>query len=302
MGAAKSLPILGESVTVIESGTKLGAGVSTLLVGKLSNSQRLEFEGVNLIGAAGNAWVDYTDRNLIAGNIKVVALIITDNYKEARRVNETTVHSLVELGKGLPFVGHGIGVFHYIKSETEDGNRCMETATKGGVVIVAGVGAIVVCTLTGGMSALAITAISATATLGASVSYDGVATGIKSAVKQEYSPSGIVKSTTEVITNPNGEKIVDISLGIAANLAGGELPAVTNTKITTVVVSAGEVALENSAEISESEARYPNGGAANMAAEEATGNSGRAAASSAGKAFLENSPEIVSEAVAKLQL
>ena len=253
-----------------------------------------------MIGAAGNAWVDYTDRNLIAGNIKVGALLISNNYEEARRVNETTVRSLVELGEGLPLVGHGIGVYHYIKGETEDGNRCMETATKGGVVIVAGVGAGVACTLTGGLAAPAIVAIGATATLGASVGYDGVATGIKSAVKQEYSPSGIVKSTTEVITNPNGEKIVDIALGIAANLASGTLTGISDAKITTSVVSAGEVALENSAEISESEARYLNGGAANMAAEEAAGNGGRAAASSGGNVFLENSPEIVSEAGAKL--
>ena len=212
MGAAKSLPVIGETVTIVESGVKLGVACPFLIAGHSA--------GKELVHSAGDAWIDYTNRNAIAAPIKILSKTMSDDKEGAKEVAVKFGHSWVELGESTPLIGHGIGVGYYLTGNTEGGNRCMECATREGVVAAA---SFAVGIATGGLGTLAVIACGVGAAAVGGLAYDGTATGVKSAIKGEYSPSGTILVSSEIAKDPTAVKMVEFGLCVAGNLAGGPI-------------------------------------------------------------------------------
>ncbi|CAG0904907.1 unnamed protein product, partial [Cyprideis torosa] len=128
----KFFPIIGEVFTAAESVVCLGASGVAALCGddKAANE---------LLGAAGNAWVDYAENNMIATPINGIICDIKGDHCKSEKLKEKYGENWSNLADGTPVVGHIKGVVHYAKGDKEKGHKAMESATRTTAVLGAGV-------------------------------------------------------------------------------------------------------------------------------------------------------------------
>lgn len=222
MGDAQSVPILGEAVTVIESGVKItAAGVSgavglvvqpVVAVINTVADEKVEnpyFNGAaKLAEGAGNSWKEYSEKNLIAGAINSEIKRSNGDYEGARRIEKKVLGSLEGFVDSVPVVGHAKGVYHYIDGDTEHGNRCMLGATRGAAVLAAGA-------VTGGVGGGAVAA--GLAGVGTGVAYDTTATVIDSVVHDEERFHGTLSSVNQLVETGDPNGLVDLSLTVGGD-------------------------------------------------------------------------------------
>lgn len=207
MGAAQSIPVIGEIVTVAESGGKTIAAGACKVFGADDAAQEL-------IDGAGKSWENYAEVNLIVSNVRVVAAKIDGDDKEADRLLGKQGDAWTEVAENTPVVGHAVGVYHYIDGDTDAGDRCMIGASRTTAVMVATVA-------TGGLGAGALAVGSAAA--GAGLAYDGIATGINSAVKDDFAPTGTIAAVKHAVETGNASDIFDVAAAPVGDFTAGAL-------------------------------------------------------------------------------
>jgi len=191
MGAVQSVPVLGETVTAIDSGVKLVAAGSCKVVGEILNDKDAKDAAKQFVKDAGNSWVEYSERNLIAAPVRaLVHSVVDDDDEEAKRVLKKMGKSVEQVVDSTPVVGHAKGIGHYIAGDTEHGHDCMKGASR--TLAVVGAGA-----LTGGVGGGVVLGGLAGASSG--VVYDGTVSGIESAVKGKDCPYGVIASIDQAI-------------------------------------------------------------------------------------------------------
>ncbi|KAL2087839.1 hypothetical protein ACEWY4_016667 [Coilia grayii] len=144
MGAAQSIPVVGEVVTAIDSGVKITAAGVCGVIGGLLDDEDAKDTAMKLVKDAGKSWVEYSERNIIIAPTRAVIHDIAGNTKEAKRVLCKMGKSVEELADSTPVVGHVKGVYHYLDGDKEHGDACMKGASR--TLVVVGAGA-----LTGGI-------------------------------------------------------------------------------------------------------------------------------------------------------
>lgn len=123
MGAAQSIPIIGEIVTAAEVVGKTIAAGGCALVGNHKAAD-------SLMQGAKNSLVHYSEVNLIVSNVRVIAAKINHDDKEANRLLAAQGKAWKSVAEGTPVVGHVIGLYHYARGETKQGDDCMISATR----------------------------------------------------------------------------------------------------------------------------------------------------------------------------
>lgn len=205
MGDAQSVPVLGEAVTVIDSGVKTIAAGACAVVGEDEAAEKL-------IKGAGNSWKEYSEKNLVAGFVNATVHKINGDEEECERISKKALKSLEGFVDSVPVVGHVKGVGHYIANDTEHGNRCMLGATRGAAVLGAGV-------LTGGLGGGVV--LGGLAGVGTGMTYDGTVSVIDSAVHNENRPHGLCAVIDDFEREGDPNKVVDFSLGLVGDFATG---------------------------------------------------------------------------------
>lgn len=99
MGATKSLPVIGEILTTLESGWRAGAGVVCAAVGQLEAADKL-------FKAAGESWNEYSQRSAIGATVRTVMHAVAGEFGEVPGLWEKVWASHGELCNSLPLVGH----------------------------------------------------------------------------------------------------------------------------------------------------------------------------------------------------
>jgi hypothetical protein len=214
MGAVKSIPVVSEVVTAGESVGKLVGAAGCAVVGNTTDAKKL-------LDGAGQAWVDYTERQPIAAGINVAVRAACDDTEGVERVAKKLGHSYLELMDGTPGVGHVKGTVHYILGDKEGGDKCMKDASKGAVVIAA-------TALTAATGGAAAPLLVGAASLVSGAAMDGIITGVDSAVHGEYRPYGEIAAVTQAIKTGDPNDIADAVLAPIADFglaAGGEFAA-----------------------------------------------------------------------------
>ena len=174
MGNVPAVPIIGEIVTVAESAGKTVAAGACAVVGESGSAKKL-------IKGAGKSWENYVEVNAVAANINMAAAAIDGDDKKVKKLKERQCDAWSEIGENTPVVGHVAGVVNYAVGNSEAGDRCMIGATRSAAVAAAAVAS-------GGTAAFATAA-----------AYDGVATGLNSAAKGKYAPTGNVAGVDNAI-------------------------------------------------------------------------------------------------------
>lgn len=214
MGAVQSVPVVGEVVTAVDSGVKLFSAGYWATVGELTGDDDAKEAGKKCLEDAGNTWVEYSERSLIAAPIRAAVHGIDGDGEEAKRVLKKMGKSTEQVIDSTPVVGHAKGVCHYIAGDTEHGNDCMKGATRS--LAVVGVGAV-----TGGIGGGFVAGGLAGVTTG--VAYDGVVTVAESAAKKEHCPYGIMSSIDRAIESERKgdlHGLWDSTVNVMYNVAG----------------------------------------------------------------------------------
>ena len=205
MGDAQSIPVLGEVVTVIDSGAKTIAAGACAMVGQTDAAGKL-------IKGAGNSWVEYSEKNLVAGLVNATASKIQGDEEECERISKKILGSLEGFVDSVPAVGHVKGIGHYIAGDTEHGNKCMLGATRGVAVLGAGLA-------TGGLGGGLVAG--GLAGAGSGVTYDFTASVIDSVVHDENRPHGICATIDAIDKEGDPNNVVDLSLGLVGDFVAG---------------------------------------------------------------------------------
>lgn len=115
---------------------------------------------------------------------------------------KSLVNTANDFADGIPGVGHIKGGIHYACGDTEGGDKAMKSASRtvgvvaGGVVgIPAGPAGMVAGGIAGG------------------VAMDGITTGVESAIKGKYIPSGSVKAWNNVVEGKDAQTVIDGVVG-----------------------------------------------------------------------------------------
>jgi hypothetical protein len=203
MGAVKSIPVVSEVVTAGESVGKLVGAAGCAVVGNTTDAKKL-------LDGAGQAWVDYTERQPIAAGINVAVRAACDDTEGVERVAKKLGHSYLELMDGTPGVGHVKGTVHYILGDKEGGDKCMKDASKGAVVIAA-------TALTAATGGAAAPLLVGAASLVSGAAMDGIITGVDSAVHGEYRPHGEIAAVTQAVKTGDPNDIADAVLAPIAD-------------------------------------------------------------------------------------
>ena len=190
MGAAQSIPVIGETVTVIDSGVKLVAAGACAVTGAILDEKDAKDAAKHFVKDAGNSWVEYSERNVIAAPVRAFVHAVDDDDKEAKRVLKKMGKSVEQVVDSTPVLGHAKGIGHYIVGDTEHGHDCMKGASR--TLAVVGAGA-----LTGGVGGGVVLGGFAGASSG--VAYDGLVSGIESEVKGKDCPYGTFASIEQAI-------------------------------------------------------------------------------------------------------
>lgn len=205
MGDAQSVPVLGEAVTIIDSGAKTVAAGACALVGETETAEKL-------IDGAGNSWKEYSEKNLLAGFVNATAHKISGDDEECERISKKTLKSLEGFVDSVPVVGHVKGVGHYIAGDSEHGNQCMLGATRGAAVLGAGLA-------TGGLGGGVV--LGGLAGVGTGMTYDGTVSVIDSAIHDENRPHGMCAVLDDFQNDRDPNKVVDFSLAVVGDFATG---------------------------------------------------------------------------------
>ena len=128
---------------------------------------------------AKRGWDDFVKAcEVMGGMIQKSAEIQMEGAQHAAKDIAPIIQGVAE---GTPGLGHVMGIFDYAMGWTDAGNRAMESATRTTAVFAAGAGGFVVAGPGGAFFAGA----------NAGMAYDGIATGIDSAVHNQYRPHNI---------------------------------------------------------------------------------------------------------------
>jgi hypothetical protein len=174
MGAAQSIPIVGEVVTVVDAAARTVAAGGAAICGQTNAAE-------NLIKSAGQSFIDYSERNAIAANVNVLVNHLQGNNDRVDEILKKQGQAWTNLGENTPVVGHVVGVVRYATGDKEGGDRAMIGSTRTSVIIGA--------TIATGGGALVVGGVA----VASAAVYDGVATGINSAANGEYRPVGYVR-------------------------------------------------------------------------------------------------------------
>mmetsp|Transcript_42013 Transcript_42013/g.75709 ORF Transcript_42013/g.75709 Transcript_42013/m.75709 type:complete len:549 (+) Transcript_42013:243-1889(+) len=195
MGNVAAVPIIGEIVTVAESAGKTVAAGACAVVGESGSAKKL-------IKGAGKSWENYVEVNAVAANINMAAAAIDGDDKKVKKLKERQRDAWSEIGENTPVVGHVAGVVNYAVGNSEAGDRCMIGATRSAAVAAAAVAS-------GGTAAFATAA-----------AYDGVATGLNSAAKGKYAPTGNVAGVDNAIRTKDVNNYFDAIGGVVMDGVG----------------------------------------------------------------------------------
>ncbi|CAB4030734.1 Hypothetical predicted protein [Paramuricea clavata] len=225
MGAVQSIPLVGEAVTVIDSGVKLVAAGACAITGEILDDEDAKKAAKTFVEDAGKTWVEYSERNVIAAPIRATVHAVDNKPEEALRVLGKMGHSVEQVVDNTPVVGHAKGVVHYIGGDTEHGDNCMKGASRS--VAVLGAGA-----LTGGVGGGAVLGGFAAVTGG--VAYDTTVSVIESNVKDKDCPYGVIQSIDQVIESDKKRDghgvisgLIDIGYATVGDFAAGAAAAKT---------------------------------------------------------------------------
>ena len=211
MGAAQSIPVVGEAVTAIDSGVKLIAAGSCKVLGEILDDEDAKKAAKSFVKDAGKTWEEYSERNIIAAPIRAGVHFIAKQKDEAKRVIKKMVKSVEEVADSTPVVGHVKGSIHYFAGDIEHGHHCMKGATR--AVAVLGAGA-----LTGGVGGGAI--LGGMAGVSGGIAYDGTVTLIQSDVKKKDCPYGVFNAIDQI---KKSEKEMDMHDVMSSTAAAGVL-------------------------------------------------------------------------------
>ena len=225
MGAVQSIPVIGETVTVIDSGVKLAAAGACAVVGEILDEEDAKDAAKKFVKDAENSWVEYSERNVIAAPVRALVNFVDDDKEEAKRVLKKMGKSVEQVVDSTPVLGHAKGIGHYIAGDTEHGNDCMKGASR--TIAVVGAGA-----LTGGVGGGVVLGGAAAASSG--VAYDLTVSGIESGVKGKDCLYGTVLSINKAIdANKKGDghgvikSVIDTGYTITGDFLSGAAAAKT---------------------------------------------------------------------------
>ncbi|XP_031552708.1 uncharacterized protein LOC116289905 [Actinia tenebrosa] len=226
MGAVQTIPVVGEIVTVIDSGVKVVAAGSCALVGEIMDEQDAKNAAKKFVKDAGNSWVEYSERNIIVAPVRATIHGIAGDEKEAVRVVKKMGKSAEQVIDSTPVVGHIKGVGHYIAGDTEHGHDCMKGASR--TLAVVGAGA-----LTGGVGGGVVLGGLAGASSG--FAYDGTVSVIESNVKNEDRPYGVIASIDQAIQSDKKKdgygvinSVIDVGYSLTGDFVAGSAAAKTS--------------------------------------------------------------------------
>ena len=206
MGNAKSLPVVGEVVTIAENRVKITAAGAFAITGQAEKAEELMDE-------AGKAWVEYSEKNIIVGPIRAAINKAQGNEAEHDRILQSTLDAFASTVDSVPGVGHVKGVVHYIAGDQAAGDQSMIAASRSTVVVAAGLA-------TGGIGAGAV--VGGMASIGGGLAYDGVHSLLD---KEEKHGMWNIVNEAEECKSPNDA--IDLGLGIIASLEGDYLAGST---------------------------------------------------------------------------
>ena len=207
MGAVKSVPVVGEVVTVADMAVKCVAGT---VVAPFSTDTAEKF-----FDAAGHSFVDYAERSPVQAVVHSAVALFDDDAKAGLADHWKKVgSSAVELVDGMPVVGHVKGVYHYLDGDKEAGDQCMKAASRSTAVVGATV-------LTGGLGA----GWAATAAVTSGLAMDEVTTVADSLIHDEFRPSGHLASICHAIDSGDPTAYLDAATGVAFEFTAAYLTA-----------------------------------------------------------------------------
>lgn len=216
MGAAQSVPGVGETVTAIDSGVKLVAAGASAVAGAILEDDDAAREGAKKFAKdAGNCWVEYSERNVIAAPVRAfVHEVVAGDKKEAERVLKKVGKSVEQIVDSTPVLGHVKGIGHYIAGDTEHGHDCMKGASRALAVVGAGA-------LTGGVGGGVV--LGGLAGTSSGVTYDLMVSGIESTVKGKDCPYGTFASINQAIEageQYDGYGVINAAINTGYSLSG----------------------------------------------------------------------------------
>jgi len=132
MGAAQSIPVIGEVVTVSEAASKTIAAGTCAAVGQSKAAEKL-------ISEAGKSFEHYAEVNAVVSNVRVAYNKIEGDDKKADELLQAQGKAWTEIAENKPVVGHIKGVVHYAQGDDDAGDRSMTNATRGTAVVGAAV-------------------------------------------------------------------------------------------------------------------------------------------------------------------
>lgn len=104
------------------------------------------------------------------------AILYENGSERARKTQMVQLQFLFDISDGIPVVGHIKGGVHHACGDHEGGNRALKSSSRTSGVIIGGIGGFVVGGPVGAFGG----------SIAGGLAVDGVATGIESAVKGEY--------------------------------------------------------------------------------------------------------------------
>ena len=203
MGAGKSIPVVSEVLTIGESAGKLIGAAGCAIAGELDSAKKL-------VDGAGDAWVDYAERQPLAAGINIAVRAIADDDDGVKRVAKKLGHSCEDLVDACPVVGHIKGGVHYALGDIEHGDKCMKDASKDAAIVAA----TAVAMGTGGAAA---PLVAGAASLGSGLAADTVITGCDSLAHGEYRPYGEIAAVTQAVKTGDPNDIADAVLAPIAD-------------------------------------------------------------------------------------
>ena len=212
--------MVGEIITVVDSSVKMVAAGSCALAGEILNDQEAKDAAIKFVENAGNSWVEYSERSLIAAPVRAVVHGIAGDGAEAERVLVKMGKSSLNVIDSTPVLGHVKGVVHYAIGDTEHGHDCMKGASR--TLAVVGAGA-----LTGGVGGGLVLGGLAGASGG--VVYDTTVSAI------ENKPYGIIESVDQAIKSDkkgDGHGVINSAINVAYSVTGDFLTGAGAAKAT----------------------------------------------------------------------
>jgi len=224
MGNVKAVPVVGEAVTVIESGTKIvAAGFIAPFDGD---------EAEKLAKGAGDAWVEYSEKNVIVGPINSGIRYVAGDEKGAKRVIKSTGNALESVADSTPVVGHVKGLVHYAMDDDEHGHQCMIGASRTTAVLAAGA-------VTGGLGGGLVAG--GLAGVGTGVIYDGGHSVIDSAVNDDRRTHGIWNIDEDFKNAKSANDALSAELSVFGSLAGDFLAGSGAAETTKQIIKARKI-------------------------------------------------------------